>query len=171
MINRLFFLGEYRGPNNRLNRNKYPHLYVRTVYVPGNCRWYAVVTFFENVAECIKYGAKLDDIVNVIDALNKQRSAGTITSVLYASKLEYDWMPMIDRFVEEWGKDMVPHDVRDSYDHVQEIYVELPRLHWPHNVDVPSDVVAEISLFTPLHNDELEIVDLATNANEGSTPA
>jgi hypothetical protein len=35
-------------------------------------------------------------------------------------------------------------------------------------VDVPSETVAEVSLHTPRHNDELEIAGLATN--DESTP-
>jgi len=162
MINRLLFVGKFNGPNNRLNRDRFPHLYVRTVMVPGNVRWFGVVSFFENIEECLHYVNQLEDIKNVINALNQDQTEGKISAVMYASKLEYEWMPMIDHFVAEWGKDMVPQDVRHSSTHVRRT-VDIPPFEWPVNVDVPSDVVAEVSLFTPQPNDELEIVSLETN--------
>jgi len=134
--------------------------------VPGNVRWFGVVSFFENIEECLHYVNQLEDIKNVINALNQDQTEGKISAVMYASKLEYEWIPMIDHFVAEWGKDMVPHDVRQSADDVKRT-VDLPPYDWPWNVDVPSDVVAEVSLFTPPHNDELEIVD---TSNDESAP-
>jgi len=132
------------------------------VIVPGNVRWFAVISFFESVDECLKYVTELEDIKNVIEELNKKRASGSISTVVYASNLEYVWIPMVNDFVEEWGKDMVPQDVRHSSTHVRRT-VDIPPFEWPVNVDVPSDVVAEVSLFTPQPNDELEIVSLETN--------
>ena len=158
MINRLFFVGKYTGPDNRLNRNRFKHLYVRTVFVPGNVRWFGVVSFFESVEECVRYSKQLEDIKNAIDGLNQERSGTRNGTVVYASKLEYEWIPMVNRFIEEWGTEMVPQDVRDSADHVAG-FVDLPTYVWPGNVEVPSDVVEEVSLFTPPHNDTLDAIE------------
>jgi hypothetical protein len=166
MINRLFFVGKFNGPDNRLNRDWFPHLYVRTVMVPCNVRWFAVISFFESIEECLHYATQLKDIKNFMEELNQQRTDGTISTIIYATKLEFEWIPMIDCFIVKWGTDMVPHNVRHSVDDVKRSIVSPP-YDWPVNVDVPSEVIAEVSLFTPPHNDKLEIIDLS---NEESAP-
>jgi hypothetical protein len=169
MINRLFFASEFRGSNNRLNRDRYPHMYVLTVIVPGNIRWFAVVSFFASLEERRCYVTHTADIRNELDELRKQKQIdGTITNAVYKFRLEHEWIPTVDCFIEDWGIDMVPHDLRDYCDHVQEYILCMPKYRWPWNVDVPSETVAEVSLHTPRHNDELVIAGLATN--DESTP-
>ena len=60
--------------------------------------------------------------VNVVLRREGREGAGTIAD--YG-----DWLVMVSRFIEEWGKGRVPHDVRHAYNSVQE-GVGVPVTGW-----------------------------------------
>ena len=69
MITQIYFL----GGQSRLDRIKYPHLYVRTLMVSKRLGWYGFVSNFKNGQECVLYRDELEAIKSQLQPLRGER--------------------------------------------------------------------------------------------------
>ena len=69
------------------------------------------------------------DIKNVIADLNYEIENGRTTDIEYFENLRTIWIPMVGLFVQTWGEDLVPPDVRSALVNVQ-VNLEMTPHTW-----------------------------------------
>jgi hypothetical protein len=115
----------------RNNRLIYKHLYVKSIILGEN--WlptFIFLSFFENETELERYKTdanKMED--NTKSFFNKTELGVLPISGLYFV-LDHIWVPLVCIFIDNWGVNMVPNDIRWAYTDLQR-HLEVPLYIWP----------------------------------------
>ena len=93
-----------------------------------------LMTPFTSVKEWRAYQAKVTEIKSGISDARNLMNAGIITDKAYKSRMSCYWYPKTKQFMNEWGTEMVPFDVRWTVNDVEDTILEMKQTQWPSNV-------------------------------------
>ena len=62
--------------------------------------------------------------------MNEIKESGRITQGEYEESLCREWIPMVQTFINSWGKNMIINDLCVALNDVEET-LEIPRATWP----------------------------------------
>ena len=65
-----------------------------------------------------------------ISDIRDEVGVSAFTDHLFKDRLRREWIPATDLFIERWGKELVPHDLRSAIHNVRE-NLELTTVQWP----------------------------------------
>lgn len=130
------------GSRARRDRLTYNHMYAKAVILGTNNvkPTYITVSFFKDDEERTRYKKETQKIEDEMYLFVEKVHSGVLTNEALMFVLEHVWVPLVHSFVADWGKDMVPHEIRWSYSDVSS-RLEIPKYDWPHNEDPDDDVV------------------------------
>jgi hypothetical protein len=85
---------------------------------------------FSTVEDGRRYSSSYTRIKRMIESIRRQSElTGSFDSV-FKDKLRQEWVPVTDLFIERWGKELVPHDLRSAIHNVRS-NLQLVSPEWP----------------------------------------
>ena len=85
---------------------------------------------FSSAEEAGQFLKSVSSLKGYIGDHGKQYNSGAMTLKQWREFLRKKWIPVTDLFIQKWGKDMVPIDIREAIDDVRS-NIDLPPIVWP----------------------------------------
>ena len=85
---------------------------------------------FKDSVEFQKFTLETREIKNNIDDMTYKKEWGKMSQQKYETSLKDVWLPGVAKFVEHWGKHMVPGDIRNACNDVERS-LHVPLITWP----------------------------------------
>ena len=110
------------------------HTVVQHVAAGSETEEALLMTPFKSMDEWNEYRDKTDEIKNVIAKANHLREMGVISEMGLRTRIANVWYPLTLQFVKQYGKEMVPFDIRWAINNVEENCFESSLTKWPRHV-------------------------------------
>ena len=109
---------------------------------------------FEDQASAMQWQHDTTSIKSLIADINEDYSKGLTSQLERKTRLHNLWIPLTEEFVSEWGKHMVPLDIRRAIADVRR-NIDMDAVDWPAILYL-DDAVGE-DVIVPAHVDEFGV--------------
>jgi hypothetical protein len=105
---------------------------------------YVMVISFRNLEENDRYKKDVKKIRKDCKLFFEKKDSEVLSNKGLSFVLDHVWAPLSESFIGDWGKDIVPHDIRWRYNDVQRRLGVL-LFNWPPNEDANDDIIEAVS--------------------------